>query len=66
MTQCCHPIDQDLRHGFGEFEVSPGVSYCGQFEHGEMHGALYISEIHSSGVVKTMPARAEKVRLAGA
>ena len=51
---------QDLRHGFGEFEVSPGVSYCGQFEHGEMHGALYINEIISGGVAKTMPARAEK------
>ena len=50
---------QDLRHGYGEFEVSPGVSYCGQFEGGEMHGALYISEMCADGSVRTVPARAD-------
>ena len=50
---------QDLRHGYGEFEVSPGVSYCGQFEGGEMHGALYISEMCADGSVRTVAARAD-------
>jgi len=50
----------DARHGFGEFAVSPEMSYSGQWEEGQMHGIVYITEVHSDGQAKLIPARAER------
>jgi hypothetical protein len=50
----------DARHGFGEFAVSTEMSYCGQWAEGQMHGIVYITEVHSDGQAKLIPAQAER------
>jgi len=50
----------DARHGYGEFAISPEMSYSGQWEHGQMHGLVYVTELHPDGQDKLIPAQAEK------
>jgi len=50
----------NARHGYGEFAVSPEMSYSGQWEHGQMHGLVYVTELHPDGQNKLIPAQAEK------
>jgi hypothetical protein len=50
----------DARHGFGEFAATPEMSYSGQWEGGQMHGIVYITQLSPEGQVKIIPARAER------